>query len=123
MRCPHPQCTGVHDNNRFSELCPRSRAAKRIKDSRYQSQVLVYVRRTLAQSVRRHGAQAERLGMEEWYEQVRAESAPSRQRTDELFLNRPKRQRPKVPTICTRLISVAQVLNYTRRPELRTWYH
>lgn len=33
--CPHPDCTGVHDNNRFSELCPRSRAAKRIKDMRY----------------------------------------------------------------------------------------
>jgi hypothetical protein len=35
MRCPHPECTGVHDNNRYSELCPRSRAAKRIKDTRY----------------------------------------------------------------------------------------
>src|ERR1700749_3647709 len=35
MLCTHPEFTGVHDNNRFSELCPRSRAAKRIKDSRY----------------------------------------------------------------------------------------
>ncbi|HSR86182.1 MAG TPA: hypothetical protein VLM11_18545 [Streptosporangiaceae bacterium] len=33
--CLHPECTGVHDNNRFSELCPRSRALKRIKDQRY----------------------------------------------------------------------------------------
>lgn len=35
MICTHPDCTGVHDNNRWSELCPRSRAAKRIKDQRY----------------------------------------------------------------------------------------
>jgi hypothetical protein len=35
LLCPHPACTGVHDNNHFSELCPRSRAAMRIKDSRY----------------------------------------------------------------------------------------
>jgi hypothetical protein len=33
MRCPHHGCTGVHDNNRFSELCPRSRARKQEKDT------------------------------------------------------------------------------------------
>ena len=34
-KCRHPDCTGCHDNTRFSELCPRSRAAKRAKDDRY----------------------------------------------------------------------------------------
>jgi hypothetical protein len=33
--CPHPECTGVHDNNRYSELCPRSIGLKRAKDLRY----------------------------------------------------------------------------------------
>ena len=35
MICPHPDCTGVHDNNRWAELCLRSRKAKRLKDQRY----------------------------------------------------------------------------------------
>lgn len=35
MRCPHPECTGVHDNNRYHELCPRSLDLKRAKDWRY----------------------------------------------------------------------------------------
>lgn len=36
MTCPHPACTGVHDNTRFSELCPRSRERKREKDRAWQ---------------------------------------------------------------------------------------
>jgi RNA polymerase subunit RPABC4/transcription elongation factor Spt4 len=35
--CSHPQCTGIHDNNRYSELCPRSLDRKRDKDWRYYS--------------------------------------------------------------------------------------
>jgi hypothetical protein len=35
MRCPHPRCTGVHDNNRFSELCPEALDRKRATDDRY----------------------------------------------------------------------------------------
>jgi hypothetical protein len=36
VTCTHPECTGVHDNNRWAELCPRSRTAKRRKDARWQ---------------------------------------------------------------------------------------
>lgn len=36
--CPHPGCTGVHDNNRYVELCPRSIELKRAKDRRYSSE-------------------------------------------------------------------------------------
>jgi hypothetical protein len=36
MICPHPQCTGVHDNNRYHDLCPRSLELKRDKDQRYE---------------------------------------------------------------------------------------
>lgn len=32
MICPHPGCTGVHDNNRYGELCPRSLMGKRQRD-------------------------------------------------------------------------------------------
>jgi hypothetical protein len=32
MRCPDPGCTGVHDNNRYHELCPRSLRGKRDRD-------------------------------------------------------------------------------------------
>lgn len=35
MKCSHPECTGVHDNNRYRELCPRSIAGKRARDRRY----------------------------------------------------------------------------------------
>jgi hypothetical protein len=37
MICPHPECTGVHDNNRFAELCPSALDRKRAKDDRYYS--------------------------------------------------------------------------------------
>jgi hypothetical protein len=29
MMCPHPGCTGIHDNNRYRELCPMSIELKR----------------------------------------------------------------------------------------------
>jgi hypothetical protein len=35
MRCQHPECTGVHDNNRYRELCARSLDGKRRRDDRY----------------------------------------------------------------------------------------
>ena len=35
MKCSHPQCTGIHDNNRYRELCPRSIEGKRARDRRY----------------------------------------------------------------------------------------
>jgi hypothetical protein len=37
VKCPHPECTGVHDNNRYRELCPRSRELKHAKDMRYEA--------------------------------------------------------------------------------------
>ena len=40
MICTWPGCTGVHDNNRYAELCPRSRRLKAIKDERYQAQAV-----------------------------------------------------------------------------------
>jgi hypothetical protein len=48
--------------------------------------------------------------------QMRVDSLGVRRCNDERFLNRPKRERPKVPTICTRPLSVAQVLGDTRNP-------
>jgi hypothetical protein len=33
--CAHPSCTGVHDNNRYRDLCPRSLDGKRYRDARY----------------------------------------------------------------------------------------
>jgi hypothetical protein len=47
--CTHPQCTGVHDNNRYRELCPSSLDRKREKDDRYYSSnngVLARLRKT-----------------------------------------------------------------------------
>lgn len=35
MKCSYPDCTGVHDNNRYKELCPRSMERKRDRDRRY----------------------------------------------------------------------------------------
>jgi hypothetical protein len=34
-KCTHPECTGVHNYNRYHELCPRSLDRKRDKDDRY----------------------------------------------------------------------------------------
>jgi hypothetical protein len=33
--CGYWGCTGVHDNNRYAELCPRSLDRKRARDSTY----------------------------------------------------------------------------------------
>jgi hypothetical protein len=33
--CTHPLCAGVHDNNRYAELCPRSIELKRARDRDY----------------------------------------------------------------------------------------
>lgn len=35
MDCGQPGCTGVHDNNRWRELCPWAIERKREKDRRY----------------------------------------------------------------------------------------
>lgn len=37
MNCGYPDCTGVHDNNRYSELCPRALSRKRARDRRYHA--------------------------------------------------------------------------------------
>jgi hypothetical protein len=46
MICDYPGCTGVHDNNRYRELCPRSLRLKRDKDTRYIYQLPVYMHRS-----------------------------------------------------------------------------
>jgi hypothetical protein len=48
MKCDHPACTGVHDNNRYHELCPRSRRLKRAKDWRYHYTGKGYAKRRRA---------------------------------------------------------------------------
>jgi hypothetical protein len=35
VNCGDRDCTGVHDNNRYRELCPRVLAGKRERDDRY----------------------------------------------------------------------------------------
>jgi hypothetical protein len=39
MKCWHPECTGVHSNDRYRELCPRSLDGKRDRDRRYHESV------------------------------------------------------------------------------------
>jgi hypothetical protein len=120
--CTWPGCTGVHDNNRYAGLCPRSRRKKAIKDQRYQDQGTVRLRRYLGEMHRRRGAQIESLtsmggnvrGLltpEQWEARDR-----SKRDYDARFLNRSKRERPRVPTICTRPVPVAQVLADTANP-------
>ncbi len=122
MICTWPGCTGVHDNNRYAELCPRSRRLKEIKDQRYQSQSAVYLRRYLLSLDRRRGAQIDALAMMgpdvEGFaaDQAKIMNDPVRLQNAERFRSRPKRERPKEPTICTRPISVAQVLADTANP-------
>ena len=36
--CPAPNCTRVHDHNRFRELCPRALDRKQTRDRRYSAQ-------------------------------------------------------------------------------------
>lgn len=119
MICTWPGCTGVHDNNRYAELCPRSRRLKAIKDARYQAQVSVQIRRYLLDLDRRRGAQIEGLAMmgadvDAYLAAITTD--PVRQRNTQGFLSRTKRPRPKIPTICTRPISVAQVVADTANP-------
>lgn len=57
MICSWP----VHDNNRWAELCPRSRAAKRVKDQRYESQSTVKVHRYLLDVTARIEGYGERV--------------------------------------------------------------
>ena len=122
MICTWPGCTGVHDNNRYPDLCPRSLRMKAIKDQRYQAQTTVQLRRYLNDLDRRRGPQIEALAMmgadvEEFMaDHIGITTDPVRQRNTERFLSRPKRQRPKIPSICTRPISVAQVLADTANP-------
>lgn len=143
MICLHPACTGVHDNNRFSELCPRSRAAKRIKDSRYihndtvtvglatkgftvrqHREATAFIRRCIT----RYGPGSEYAGLfgvdrkevSYWEGALAEEMQRCRARREG---HRGTRTKPGV--ICTGrsgVIPVDQVLNYTRRPEIRTWF-
>jgi hypothetical protein len=49
MMCADECCTGVHDNNRYHELCPAALKRKRDKDDRYYSSnkgYLVRLRKT-----------------------------------------------------------------------------
>jgi hypothetical protein len=46
--CRHPDCTGVHDNNRYHQLCPAALERKRERDNRWHS--------TPAGSAKRHRA-------------------------------------------------------------------
>jgi hypothetical protein len=66
MLCPHPDCTGVHDNNRYSELCPRSLDGKRARDLDYHSTtkgILKRSRADVAQKVAAFGALIGRPGL------------------------------------------------------------
>jgi hypothetical protein len=35
-KCVHPECNGIHANNRYRELCPGALVRKRQRDLRYQ---------------------------------------------------------------------------------------
>jgi hypothetical protein len=50
------------------------------------------------------------------YWQMAQNASDVHKRNTEQFRNRPRRQRPKVPTICARPISVAQILADTANP-------
>jgi hypothetical protein len=148
MICTHPECTGVHDNNRFSELCPRSRAAKRIKDQRYlHDETIIAGRLSKGFMIRLHRMQVAlirrcltRYGSEsgEYARLVgEAEAASAAAEWEsrlakEMERFRARREghrgtRRKIDTICTGpgrngVISVKQVIALTRDPDLRTFY-
>lgn len=66
MICLDPECTGVHDNNRFRELCPRSLDRKRARDLEYHSTykgILKRSRAEVAQKVAAFGALIGRPGL------------------------------------------------------------
>jgi hypothetical protein len=143
VKCLHPECTGVHDNNRWSELCPRSRAAKRIKDSRYihngtvteglatkgftirqHRERMAFIRRC----VRRYGSDssyAELFGTDPKEIAYWEGSLAKEMKRFRAARGGHRGTRRKIDIICTGrtgVISVAEVLNYTRRPEIRTWF-
>jgi hypothetical protein len=53
MKCSYPGCTGVHDNNRYRELCPRSLDRKRARDLRYQMTVKGILKQVRSNAKRR----------------------------------------------------------------------
>jgi hypothetical protein len=53
MTCDHPNCTGVHDNNRYHELCPRALDRKRHKDNRYSMTAKGVLRQVRSNAARR----------------------------------------------------------------------
>jgi hypothetical protein len=62
MLCPHPDCTGVHDNNRFAELCPRSLDRKRARDLDYHSSWKGALKRSRANVARNAAALGAAIG-------------------------------------------------------------
>jgi hypothetical protein len=120
--CTWPGCTGVHDNNRYADLCPRSRHLKALKDLRYQGQTVIAIRRD--SMARRRRFEAAESDYASWLDSRGCPSQYDRdpaldglfRKADESFRRRAKRQRPKVPTICTRLIPITQVLADTANP-------
>jgi len=56
MKCDHPNCTGVHDNNRYQELCPRSLDNKRDRDRRYNSTAKGMLKQVRSNAARRGAA-------------------------------------------------------------------
>jgi hypothetical protein len=68
--CPHPACTGVHDNSRYRELCPAALDQKRAKDWRYYS---LTVKGFRARTAKKYG-----IYVAEWLDVCdRAKSDPS----------------------------------------------
>jgi hypothetical protein len=143
MVCTHPECTGVHDNNRYAELCQRSLAAKRIKDRRYvYNPEVVAGRLTKGWQVRRHrdatrfhrygikkygpgSRYAELFGVDReeasyWEGRLAEENARFRAERE-----RNRGTRRKIETICSGpfgIITERMVIVATRHPELRTYY-
>jgi hypothetical protein len=142
-KCTHPDCTGVHDNNRFSELCPRSRAAKRIKDMRYlHSEKIIGGRLTVGSVVQQHRWWAawlrrciRKYGPDSLYAELFTDAHEKvaryeRKLAEEMEKFRADREghrgtRSKIDTICMGpfgLITERMVLAATRNPSLRTYY-
>ena len=147
MICTHPECTGVHDNSRWSELCPRSRAAKRIKDIRYTSQTLIHIhrfqlalQRGAMKTVRPGGRYSEVGKMLGAWSTMATDWEEDRAKMEAYWVTnhaktledwRDQREgkrgiRRKIGTICAGrngVISVQQVMAATRNPSIRTYYH
>jgi hypothetical protein len=138
MRCPHPLCTGVHDNNRWSELCPRSRAAKRIRDWRYihgdgqlgiyaHRQYVAFLRRCLNKYEDEDGQYAKLFGLAEAAREASHWEQQLAEATDKFRTAREGHRgtRRKMDTICLGpkgVITERMVLAATRDPSIRTFY-